>query len=128
MDDGVVLSYQYSEDGDLISATDKYGGRKEVAYDDKGWIEKVEEFPDSQEEASSSTEYKASWNGRLDIIFRPSNTSRTLVHDKTGNVVSIATNDKPSEVTVELPSGRQRWLGDQVSETVKHLYLNAQCL
>ena len=61
-------------------------------------------------------EYKPDWNGRLDITHRPANTSRTLVHDKTGNVVSIATNGGLPDMTVELPYGRQRLHGDEVSK------------
>lgn len=110
----VTLEYSYNEDGDLVSATDKSSARKDIAYNEKGWIERIDNF-DPNLEYVSSMEYKQDWNGRLDITLHPANTSHTLVHDKTGNVVSISTNGGPPDLTVELPYGRQRLQGDEVN-------------
>lgn len=110
----VTLYYNYNENGDLISATDMFGSARNISYNENSWVERVDDF-DANSEQISSMEYKASWNGRLDIVISPTNTTRTLVHDRIGNVVSLQTDDGLPETIVELPYGRQRLLGDEVS-------------
>lgn len=113
---GVTLEYTYDDEGDLTSATDKFGANKTFSYDENKWIKKIETF-DSNSTLMSSTSYKTSWNGRMEISEFPKNTSHTLVHDKRGNVVSIATDNGLPEMSIELPYGRKRVLGDEVSST-----------
>ncbi len=109
-----TLEYSYNEDGDLISARDKFGSRKDISYNSNGWIDRIEDF-DSNSDPVSCTEYKTSYNGNLDITISPENTTRSLVHDKLGNVVSIAIDGGLPQKSVELPYGRQSLLGDEVS-------------
>ena len=108
----VILEYSYNEYGDLISASE-YGSRKNISYNDNGWIDKIEDF-DSNSELVSCTEYRTSYNGRLDITVSPANTTRSLVHDKMGNVISVVTDDSFPVMSIELPYGRQSLLGDEV--------------
>lgn len=110
----ITLNYNYNENGDLIHATDAFGSGKNISYDENSWIRRIETF-DFNSEQISCMEYKASWNGRLDIVTSPTNTTSTLVHDKSGNVVSIATDGGLLETVVDLPYGKQRLLGDEVS-------------
>ena len=109
----VVLEYSYNEYGDLISTSEEYGSRKNISYNDNGWIDKIEDF-DSNSELVSCTEYKTSYNGRLDIAVSPANTTRSLVHDKMGNVISVVSDDSLPVMSIELPYGRQSLLGDKV--------------
>ena len=110
----ITLFYNYNENGDLIHATDMFGSARNISYNENSWIERVNDF-DANSEQISSMEYKASWNGRLDIAISPTNTTRTLVHDRIGNVVSLQTDDELPETIVKLPHGSQRLLGDEVS-------------
>lgn len=110
----ITLNYNYNENGDLIHATDMFGSGRNISYDENSWVQRIDTF-DSNSEQISCMEYKTSWNGRLDIAISPTNTTHTLVHDKIGNVVSIASNGGLPERIVELPYGRQHLLGDEVS-------------
>lgn len=110
----VTLEYSYNDNGDLISATDEQGSMINIDYNENSWIERIVNF-DSNSEQVSSTKYETSWNGRMDVTVKPVNSSSTLVHDRMGNVVSVATNNGLPEVSVELPYGRRVLLGDEVS-------------
>lgn len=110
----VTLGYEYNENGDLISATDEQGSMSSINYNENSWIERIVNF-DSNSEQVSSSKYETSWNGKMDITVSPMNSSSTLVHDRMGNVVSIATNNGLPEVSVELSYGRRVLLGDEVS-------------
>ena len=121
----VTLEYTYSEDGDLIRATDEYGASKIISYNQNNWIESIENF-DSNSELASKTNYNISWNGKLDIFVSPINTSQSIVHDKNGNIVSIATDNGLPGIIVESPYGRRLVLGDEVSLTqVSYRYIIA---
>ena len=111
---GATLEYSYNDEGDLISATDKFRNSKTFSYNENRWIDRIEKF-DSNSTLMSSTIYNTSWNGKMEISEPTKNTSCTLVHDKRGNVVSIATNNGLPEMSIELPHGRKRVLGDEVS-------------
>lgn len=111
-----TLEYDYNENGDLISAGDEHGSTINIDYDENSWIEKIVNF-DSNSEQVSSTTYKTSWNGRMDVTVNPVNSSSTLIHDRMGNVVSVATNNGLPEVSVELPYGRRVMLGDEVNKS-----------
>ena len=112
------MEYTYSEDGDLIRATDEYGASKVISYNQNNWIESIENF-DSNSELASKTDYNISWNGKLDIFVSPINTSQSIVHDKNGNIVSIATDNGLPGMFIELPYGRRLVLGDEVSNLLK---------
>ena len=110
----MTLYYEYNEEGDIINATGRFGGRKTFTYDQYGWVQRIEDY-DSASQFISSTEYNISSSGKMKIFTSPTNTSHTLVHDHLGNVVSVATNDGLPEMAVELPYGRKRIVGDEVS-------------
>lgn len=110
----ITLDYNYNENGDLIQAIDMFRSGQNISYDENSWVQRIVTF-DPNSERTSCTEYKASWNGRLDIAIGPTNTTHTLVHDIIGNVVSITTDGGLPERVVELPFGRQHLLGDEVS-------------
>ncbi len=114
-DGDAILEYVYNDNGDLISATDRYGTRSSISYNENSWIDRIERF-DSNSELLSSTGLTITWSGRVDIFFSPDNTSRTLIHDRLGNVVSTASNNGLPVVTVELPFGRRVLLGDEVRD------------
>ena len=110
----ITLDYTYNEKGDLTNATGTFGAKKVFSYDENDWIEKIENF-DSNSELKSSTEYKISKNGQVDMFVSPMNTSRSLVHDKMGGLVSITNDDGLPEMSIELPYGRKHVVGDEVS-------------
>lgn len=110
----MILQYDYNEDGDIVNATGRFGARKAFSYDQNGWIERIEDY-NSDQQFKLSTEYNISSNGRVKMFVFPKNTSNILVHDHLGHVVSVATNDGLPEMTVELPYGRRRVVGDEVS-------------
>ena len=109
-----TLYYAYNENGDLVNATGRFGASKIFSYNEKDWIEMIENY-DCNTEFVSSTEYKISWSGKVDLITFPQNTSNTLMHDRLGQVVSVASNNGLPEISVELPTGRKRMVGDEVS-------------
>lgn len=108
------MEYDYNENGDLINATEIFGSGKGISYNNNGWIDRIDDF-DSNSDPVSTTEYKISYNGRMDINISPGNTTRSMVHDKLGNVVSIAIDDGLPQMSVELPYGRKSFVGDEVS-------------
>lgn len=110
----IVLEYAYNDDGDLIRATDQYGGSRTISYDENKWIERIEKH-DETAELVSSIDYRNKKNGRLDMHLGPDNVTHSLVHDRLGNVISVQTDGGLPETSVELPYGRRKMLGDEVS-------------
>lgn len=109
-----VTEYSYNEHSDLTRAVNKLGIRKTIYYDVNSWVRRIDTY-DSNSELASSIDYVPTYNGRLDIFVRPANKSLTLVHDTTGNVVSIAKDGGLPERYVKLPFGIQHMVGDEVS-------------
>lgn len=110
----ITLEYDYNDNGDLIFASDLMGSKMNISYNENNWISRIKRF-DSNSELVSCTDYTISWSGRMDISITPMNNTLTLIHDRSGNVVSSASNNGLPLVAVELPFLRQRLIGDEVS-------------
>ena len=109
-----AVQYDYNDNGDLIHATMADNTTSEISYDENSFIRSIKHY-DITGKLVSHYDYSSTWNGRMDITVAPYNTSITLIHDREGRVVSLATDGSLPEITQELPFGSRVLLGDEVS-------------
>ena len=109
-----AVQYDYNDNGDLIRATMADNTASEISYDENSFIRSIKHY-DVTGELASHYDYSITWNGCMDITVRPYNVSTTLIHDREGTVVSVATDGSLPEITQELPFGSRVLLGDEVS-------------
>lgn len=109
-----TVEYDYNDDGDLIRTTKGDGTSNEMDYNENDFISSTKSY-DRNEELLFQYDYEISWNGCMDIKISPQNSSRSIVHDTDGSIVSTADDNGLPEISQEHPYGRRVLLGDEVS-------------
>ena len=109
-----VVTYDYNEDGDLTSITNKDGSQTLVRYNENHFVAAIANL-DTGSQLTSEISFEFSWNGHLDINIDPLNRTQRIGHDSNGRVVSVTQDNGLPLVAQEFLNSSRLLYGDEVS-------------